>query len=205
MTPCSPPGGRLPLLKRVCFWVLALPAAAPDLVIIFDTTGHVLRDRKGESSPDGLERDRIGFANLVGRLGTSSWSMPRGRRRLFGLMRSAGSGPLSGTDGRRDDGAILALKAGADGHARGAAGCSCAASVLRRYRSSLIVTRSRAALRLLEEAGVVPSTSWVVGRPGWLKPAGDRAARADRLPPRVMLKWPPARDGVASLVAQRTT
>jgi thymidylate kinase len=63
-----PPTGRHTGLKRVYFWVLAHTAPAPDLVFVLDAPGTTLFARKGESDPASLERDRVAFRSLEGRI-----------------------------------------------------------------------------------------------------------------------------------------
>ena len=62
------PTGRLVGMKRVYFWVLAHAAPAPDLVFVLDAPGSTLFARKGESDPVSLERDRVAFRSLAGRI-----------------------------------------------------------------------------------------------------------------------------------------
>jgi len=71
------------------------------------------------------------------------------------------------------------------------------------YRSTAVRSRSGIALAVLEMAGVVPSSSWIVGRVSWsdtdvaIVPIGPPGT-----PPRIIVKWPSSGDSLASLRTQ---
>lgn len=57
------PGASGPL-RRLRRWVLARACPAPDLVVLLDAPGDVLFARKGEHSPDVLERQRQSYLGM---------------------------------------------------------------------------------------------------------------------------------------------
>jgi thymidylate kinase/O-antigen/teichoic acid export membrane protein len=202
-----PPSGRLARMKRVYFWFLAHTAPAPDLVLLLDLSGTLLFARKGESDPVSLERDRVAFQSLAGR--------------VRGFQIVDGSRPL---DAVRDDvieriwGQYLTRSAAArDRPAASLVGPHDAAlstiaplvigarsRIVDGRGSTAIRARSRTALVLLREAGVVESSGWIVGPVRWsdtkvavapIGPSGE--------PPQLVLKWPSSADALASLRAQK--
>ena len=62
----APEGAGLLSLARRAVLGHALPV--PDVVLVLDAPGEVLYQRKGEHSPEGLERDRRGYLRLAERL-----------------------------------------------------------------------------------------------------------------------------------------
>ena len=62
------PEGPEPLDRRIHRWFLARLYPRPDLVIFLDAPGRVLFDRKGESTPEELERRRQAFLRQGERL-----------------------------------------------------------------------------------------------------------------------------------------
>jgi hypothetical protein len=75
--------------------------------------------------------------------------------------------------------------------------------IVDRYRSTAFRSRSRMALRVLEIAGVVPASGWVMGRLSW---SDTEVAMAPIGPPgepwQAIVKWPTSTDSLASLRTQ---
>ena len=201
-----PPNGRLARMKRVYFWILAHTAPAPDLVLLLDSPGTLLFARKGESDPVSLERDRVAFQSLAGRLrglqivdGTRPLDVVHDDviERVWGqyLARNAAARgrPLASLIGPHDAAVstIAPLVVGARN------------LIVDPRRSTAIRARSRTALAVLRAAGVVESPGWIVGRVRWsdtnvaVAPIGPPGE-----PPRLVVKWPPSGDALASLRKQ---
>lgn len=203
-----PPTGRFARMKRVYLWVLAHTAPAPDLVLLLDSPGTLLFARKGESDPVSLERDRVAFRALAGRI--RGLQIVDGTRPLdavrddvieriwvrWYLARSAATPdrPFASLVGPHD--AAMSTIAPRVIGARN--------RIVDTRRTAAVRTRSRAALAVLRAAGVVTSSGWIVGPVRW---SDTNVAVAPIGPPgelpRFVVKWPSSGDALASLRMQR--